>query len=361
MAYYALILAGGGGTRLWPLSRRERSKPMLALVERRTMFQISVERLLPLFDYDHIYIITGENQVEGLRGQVPEIPDENYIVEPDRRDTGPATGLGTLYIAARDPDAVIAVLTSDHYIHDTKKFRDILCAARQMAERNHIVTLGIQPSFASSSFAYLRRGTWLDEVNGFPCYQVAGIHEKPATARAAEFIMAGNYSWNSGMLIWRANVAMDAFRRHQPELSEIFDKIAPTVGTPNYEAALRRWFPAAPKLSIDQAIMEKADNMVTLTADIGWSDVGTWTTLYNLLRRGKSHEENVIHENTPRAIPVRTTGTFILSERLVVTIGVDDLVIIDTGDVILVCRRDQSEDVRKVVEMLREWGLDEYL
>jgi mannose-1-phosphate guanylyltransferase len=256
---------------------------------------------------------------------------------------------------------VIAVLTSDHHIRDTEKFRDILCAARQMAERDHIVTLGIQPSFASSSFAYLRRSTWLDEIDGFSCYQVAGIYEKPAMARAAEFIMAGNYSWNSGMLIWRASVAMDAFRQQQPELSEIFDKIAPAIGTPDYEAVLQRWFPAAPKLSIDQAIMANADNMVTLTADIGWSDVGTWTTLYNLLRQSSDPDMNVVHEQTPHAIPIRTTGTFILSERLVVTIGVDNLVIIDTGDVVLVCRRDQSEDVRQVVEMLQEWGLDEYL
>lgn len=361
MGYYALIMAGGGGTRLWPLSRRNRPKQTLALIDERSMFQISVERLTPLFTPEDIFVITGRLHLDALQEQVPAIPEENFIVEPARRDTGPAAGLGTLYISKRDPDAVVAILTADHFIAYPERFRDMLKAAYQLALRNYVVTLGIPPAFPSSGYAYLRRGTWLDEVGGFPCYQVTNLYEKPEPDIAAKFLLAGNYSWNSGMLIWRAELALESYRRRQPVLGAILDRVGPAIGTPEYQATLEHWFPAAPKLSVDQAIMQDATNMVVLTADIGWSDVGSWTTLYDVMRPDEDADENVLHKNTPSSIHLRTRGTLIRSKRLVVTIGLEDIVIVDTDDVLLVCRRNQSEDVRQVVEMLREWGLEEYL
>ncbi|MBN1283881.1 MAG: mannose-1-phosphate guanylyltransferase [Anaerolineae bacterium] len=361
MGYYALIMAGGGGTRLWPLSRRDRPKQTLALIDSRTMFQISVERLAPLFEPEQIFVVTGEPHLDTLREQAPDIPVKNFIVEPARRDTGPAAGLGTLYISKHDPDAVIAILTADHHIAYPERFRQVLAAAYTLAQRDYIVTLGIPPAFPSSGYAYLRRGVWLDEVEGFPCYKVTNLYEKPEPDIAAKFLLAGNYSWNSGMLIWRAQLALESYRLRQPVLGAIFDRVGPVIGTPEYEAVLEQWFPAAPKLSVDKAIMQDATNMVVLTADIGWSDVGSWTTLYDVMRPDEDADENVLHQNTPSGIQLRTRGTLIISKRLVVTIGVEDIVIVDTDDVLLVCRRNQSEDVRQVVEMLREWGLEEYL
>ncbi len=358
MAYHALILAGGGGTRLWPLSRRRQPKQALPLIDCKTMFQVSVERLAPLFTPEQIFVVTGEDQVDILRCQTPAIPTENFIVEPARRDTGPAAALGIMHIARHDPDAVVAVLTSDHHIGNPARFRAELDAARKVAEHGYIVTLSIAPSFPSSGYAYLRRGRQMAEIDGFPCYQVTAIHEKPELEVATAFLLAGNYSWNSGMLIGRARLALNAFRRRIPTLGDIFDNVAPSIGTPHYQDTLRAWFPKAPSISIDQAIMKDANNLVTLMADIGWSDVGSWTTLYDVLR---ADEFDNVMENAPRTIQLRTRGTFVISERMVVTIGLEDMVIVDTDDVLLICRRDQSEEVRQIVQMLKEWGLEEYL
>ncbi len=346
---------------MWPLSRTTRSKPSLSLVDERTMFQVSVERLDPLFDPEHIFVITGEEQVQELREQVPAIPATNYIVEPARRDTGPAAGLGTLYIAHQDPEAVIAVLTADHYISDTAKFRKALEAARKLALRDYIVAMGISATFPSPAFAYLRRGKWIDEVDGFSCYQATQLHEKPDPAVAAQLLLSGNYSWNSGMLVWRGETALQAFRKQCPELGDVLDHIEPAIGTPTYETALHKWFPKTPALSFDKAIMQNAENMVVLTVDIGWSDVGTWATLYDVLKSDRDSNKNVVRSDASHTLHLDTKRTFIISERVVVTIGVEDLIIIDTEDVLLVCRRDKSEEVRRVVQMLKDLGLEDYL
>ncbi len=358
MAYYALILAGGGGTRLWPLSRRDRPKQMLPLVNSQTMFQMSVERLAPLFAPSQIFVVVGQAHLEALQAQCPQIPVENFILEPEGRDTGPAAGLGALCLCRRDPDAVVAVLTADHYIGAPDRFLQALKAARTLAEQGHMVTLGITPSFPSSGYAYLERGDKIDEIDGFACFRVTGFREKPQPVVAAEFLLSGRYCWNSGMLICRADQMLREIRRQKPALGEALDRLAPALDGPEHEATLCRWWPTIEGVSIDQAIMDGAEDMVVVTADIGWSDVGSWNTLYEVLK--PDDVGNVVQGNAA-LVQLRTRGTFVMSERMVVTIGVEDMIIVDTGDVLLICRRDQSEDVRQIVRMLQDKGHDSFL
>ena len=359
--YYAMIMAGGGGTRLWPLSRRDRPKQVLPLVDERTMFQIAVERLDTVFPPERILVVTGRDQVDELQAQAPQIPTENFILEPMGRDSGPAAGLGTLHAAHRDPDAVVAMLPSDHYIADVDKFRRALVAAGNLAAKGHIVTLGISPSFPATGFGYIERGELLGEEDGFQYYRSLRFTEKPDLEKATGFLMSGRFSWNSGMMFWRAERALDEFRRQRPKMGEAFDALANLIGKPGYWPLLEELWPKMPRLSVDFAIMEGARDVVVIPVDIGWSDVGSWQALYELLAQEQDENGNITRGNMPRYVQEDTTGTLVMSDRFVVTIGVRDLVIVDTDDVLMVCHRDRAQDVRTIIERLRQMGQVEYL
>ncbi|NDJ77253.1 MAG: mannose-1-phosphate guanylyltransferase, partial [Chloroflexi bacterium] len=280
---YALIMAGGGGTRLWPLSRKKRPKQMLPLVEERTMFQISVERLEELLPPERVFVVTGRDHFEQLKSNVPEIPDENFILEPFGRDSGPAAALGSLHIHHRDPNAVLAVLTADHHIADAAKFRRVLAASAELAQENYIVTLGISPSYPSAGFGYIKRGEPLTQVGGFQVYCSAGFTEKPDPETAVQFLASGLYSWNSGMFIYKTEHILSEFARQQPAMHSLLEEIGHAIGQDNYNQELERLWPNMKKLSIDYAVMEGAKNMALIPVDIGWSDVGSWATLFEVL------------------------------------------------------------------------------
>ena len=222
--FYALIMAGGGGTRLWPLSRRKRPKQMLALVEAESLFRVSVTRLMPAFPAERIFVVTGQSQVEDLRADVPELPEDNFILEPFGMDSGPAAALGVAHIASIDPDAVIAILTADHHIADEAGFIEALTAAYQVANQNYIVTLGIEPTFPSTGFGYIQRADDLMSVRSLPVQQSGGFKEKPSLEVAQEFLDSGMYCWNSGMFIWSAGQALSEFERQQPELHALLKR-----------------------------------------------------------------------------------------------------------------------------------------
>ena len=355
---YALIMAGGGGTRLWPLSRQQRPKQVLALTEERSMFEVAVERLEPMLPPDRIFVVTGRQHVEQLRSMTPQIPAENFVIEPFGQDTGPAVGLGTMHIRHRDPNAIIAVLTADQHIANTAKFRRVLNAAATLTNENYIVTLGISPSYPSTGFGYIKRGDALKEVDGFQAFHAAEFTEKPDQRTAIQFITTGLYTWNSGMFIWQANQVIGEFRRQQPEMCDILEEIGTTIGTPNYTATLDRLWPTIKRISIDYAVMENAPNLAVFPIDIGWSDVGSWATLFEVLDGDLNG--NVSRGNNEH-IKFDTRDTLIVSDRMVVTIGIENIVIVDTDDVVLVCDRDRSQDVRKIVNMLKDTGLEEHL
>jgi mannose-1-phosphate guanylyltransferase len=358
--FYALIMAGGGGTRLWPLSRQIRPKQMLPLIEEeQTMFQMTVRRLPPLLPPERVFVITGQDQVDALRADVPEVPAENFIVEPFGRDSGPAAGLGILAIAERDPDAIVAVLSADHHIAQTERFRAVLHSAAELAQRNMIVTLGIPAYRPATDFGYIRRGEFLERLHGFDCFHAEQFTEKPDRERAMKFLKSGLYNWNSGMFILGAHDVLEEYRRQQPEMYDLLMQIRPLLGASDFTAQITPYWEKMPKLSIDYAIMEGATNIAVIPVDIGWSDVGTWGMLFDVLEGDENG--NIIRGAGNGHILLDTVQTLVVSNRMVVTIGLEDLVVVDTDDVLLVCHRDHAQDVRKVVKQLRDQGKDSYL
>lgn len=360
--YYAMIMAGGGGTRLWPMSRENTPKQMLPLVEEHSMFRTSIERLAPLFPPERIYIVTGQKYVEQQRADAPGIPAENFIVEPYGRDNGPATLLATTVIHQRDSEATIAYLTADHHIADKEGFRNALTAAYTLAQEGYITTLGINPSFSSTGFGYIRRGDALKTINGLKAYVSAGFTEKPDEIKAAQFLHSGNYSWNSGMFIFKATTALAEFARQQPEMAAQFQALAPMVDTPTFETELNKMWENVKRIAIDYAIMEGAQKMAVIPVDIGWNDVGSWASLYEVLSldalgnglKGRINEEPVI-------IDTNNTLVYNMSGRLVVTIGLQDMVVVDMDDVLMLCHKDHTQDVKQVVAYLRENQKKDYL
>ncbi|GAB4575060.1 MAG: mannose-1-phosphate guanylyltransferase [Anaerolineae bacterium] len=357
---YALIMAGGGGTRLWPLSRQKTPKQVLPLVDdEQSMFEMTVRRLQPWLSPDHVYVVTGQDMVEQLRADVPEIPAENFIIEPFGRNSGPAAALGTLAIMARDPEAVIATLPADHFIANTERFRQVLAAACTLARRNTIVTLGISPSRPATEFGYIKRGGSLGVIDGFECYQAENFTEKPNFERAIAFLKTGLYSWNSGMFIWPGQLLLDEFKRQQPAMYELFEAIRPHIGKPDFVTAITPIWQQMPSISLDYAVMEHAASIAVIPVDIGWSDVGSWDALYEVLPSDTNG--NIAHGKHRDHIHLDTEETLVVSNRMVVTIGVNQLVVIDTEDVLMICHKDRVQDVREVVRLLREQGAESYL
>jgi mannose-1-phosphate guanylyltransferase len=356
--FYALIMAGGGGTRLWPLSRQSRPKQMLSLVENRNMFQTAVERLDPLVPPDHIFIVTGREYIEQLRASAPQLPQANFIVEPYGQNTGPAVGLAAVLVQHRDPQSVIAVLTADQYIADQARFRSVLTAAADLASRGHIVTLGIAPTFPITGYGYIRRGESLGQFGDFQTYRAAGFTEKPDAETALQFVTSGLYSWNSGMFIFRIEQLMGEYARQQPVMHTLLQEIGSAIGRDDYEETLNRLWAKMPQLSIDYAVMEHADNMAVIPVEMGWSDIGSWATLFDVL--GGDQNGNAVCGPQQDYIHLDTRNTLVVTDtapgRMIVTIGLENIVIVDTPDVLLVCHRSRSEDVRKIVDRLKAAG-----
>jgi mannose-1-phosphate guanylyltransferase len=353
--FYALIMAGGGGTRLWPLSRRDRPKQVLPLTEERTMIQITVERLYDLLPPEQIFIVAGPDLAQALHENAPRLPVANFIAEPVPRNSGPAAGLGTYAIAQRDPDAVVAVLSADHHIANEALFLESLrCAEHFAREDQRIVTLGIKPTFAATGFGYIKREAAIGEYNGLTAYHSGGFREKPDAATAQAFVQSGLYSWNAGMFIWHTQTAIAEFERQQPNMARGLQDIVSGKGDGNIEQTWARF----PKQSIDYLIMENALHVAVIPVDMGWSDVGTWGALFEVL--AKNDDGNAVRSAHSAHIQIDTHHTLLVSDRMVVTIGVDDLVIVDTDDVLLVCHRDRAQDVRAIVEQLRAAGKVDY-
>jgi mannose-1-phosphate guanylyltransferase len=354
-------MAGGGGTRLWPKSRKNTPKQVLPLVEDDSMFKISVARLAPLFPPDQIYVVTGQNHVDQLRSDVPEIPDENFLVEPYGKNTAPAAALGVAVIQKRDPEAVVAILTADHHIANKPKFREVLAAAHDIAlEQDFIVTLGISPSFPSTGFGYIKRGNHLGEKGDFNYYHSLGFKEKPDAGTAVRYLRSGDYSWNSGMFIWTAKLAMSEFERQQPAIYEQLQTLIPAVDTPDFEAKLVEIWDNLPSIQLDYAVMEQASDMCVIPMDVGWSDVGSWGALYDILAQDDSGNAYKGHTQEKR-VTIDTQESLVFSDRLVVTVGIRDVVVIDTEDALLICHRNRTQEVKDVVRELKDKDYDHYL
>jgi mannose-1-phosphate guanylyltransferase len=355
--YYAVIIAGGSGTRLWPLSRRNRSKQSLKLVGERTMFQHAVDRLAPLFQPDQIYIVTREDQSELLHSQVPELPSSNFIKETIGRGTAPAIGLAAVHLRRLDPEATMAVLTADHYITNTEEFRRALEAAFVLAEVGHLVTLGIKPVSASTGFGYIQQGKSVGSADYFPVFRVERFTEKPDPDVAQKMVNSGKFSWNSGMFVWRVDRILEEFQTHMPELYAHLMEVESALGKKDYRAVLGRVWNQVTEQTIDYGIMEQAADTVVIPVDIGWTDVGSWASLAELL---PSDQDGNIFVGPYKAIDTHDTLVF-GGKRLVATIGVHDLVIVDSDDALLICAKNREQEVRDIVGRLKANGDNQWL
>lgn len=356
-SFYAAIMAGGVGTRLWPLSRQERPKQALQLIGGRTMFQHAVDRLAPLFPPDHILIVTGRKHAEILGPQTPELPDGNFVLEPEGRDSGPAVGLGAVHLLRRDPEAVMAMLTADHFIANEERFRAALAAAEKLARAGKIVTLGIKPGFPSTGYGYIQRGASLGQFDGFEAFDAVRFTEKPDSATARAFFDSGQYSWNSGMFVWHVDRVLAEFQRQRPQIYEQLMTIADALDTPNEARVLAQVWPQIEKTSIDYAIMEQASDVAVIPVEIGWNDVGSWATLLDIIP-GDDQGNLISGEH----IGIDTVRTLVRGkDRLVATIGLEDMIVVDTDDALLICPRDRAQEVKAIVDRLKQSGQNELL
>lgn len=355
--FYAVIMAGGSGTRLWPLSRNTRPKQTLRLVGERTMFQYAVDRLSPLFPLERILVVTRAEHTPLLREQAPGLPAENFIVEPVGRGTAPAIGLAAVHLSCIDRNAVMAVLTADHYIRDVAYFQKVLRATHKVAGKGHLVTLGITPSVPSTGYGYIEHGDSLGSVAGQPVYRVRRFIEKPDLSTAKQMVENKAYSWNSGMFIWRIDRILAEFQRQMPELSDQLSALAADFGSTAYSEILTRIWPQVAKQTIDYGVMEGAKDVVVIPADIGWTDVGSWGSLFSLL---PADETGNVWVGPHLGIDTESTLAF-GEKRLIATIGVKNMMVIETADAVLVCPREREQEVREMVERLKESGYDLWL
>ena len=352
--YYAVIMAGGGGTRLWPLSRQARPKQMLSLFSERTLFQTSVHRLAGLFSTRNIFVVTVAEQAKELQAQCPEIPPENFILEPMPRGTASVVGLAAIVLQQRDPQAVMAILTSDHYIGNEENFRSTLRAAMDVARDDYLVTLGITPSFAATGYGYIQRGAQLPGYGDAGVYHVLRFKEKPDETQARQMLEAGDHAWNSGMFVWKVSRILQEFARQMPGLYSGLSQIAQAWGQPDQQAVLQDVWSTLQNQTIDYGIMEGAERVAVISAaDLKWSDVGSWDSLFEVLPTDS--DGNIIIGGQHVGLDTKNSLVYLNQDRrLIVTIGVSDLVLVDTGDVLLICPKDQAQKVRQVVNQLKK-------
>lgn len=357
---YAVVMAGGSGTRFWPRSRRNRPKQLLRLFGDATMIQDTVARISDLVPPERTLIITGGDQADAIRAQLPQIPAENVVAEPCPRDTAPCVGLAASIVAARDPEGTMIVMSADHVIRPVAKFlQSVRAAVAVIAEDpTTFVTFGITPTRPEVGYGYIEQGESLGTCEGVALHKVAQFREKPDRATAEQFLRAGNFVWNSGIFVWRARAVLDALAQYRPNLAAAIGRVATAFGTPQADEVLAREFPQMEKVPIDKAVMEPYPNVRVLEVLYDWSDVGDWRSLAELLPKdahGNTVEGKVLTQDTKNSILISDDG------QLIATLGLDDVVVIQSGGATLVARRDQLDRLKQLVESLNGAGHGEYL
>lgn len=357
---YVSILCGGGGKRLWPRSRKKTPKQFIDLFGNETIFQKTMKRAEKVVTNDRIFMITNISYIDDILTQDPNVLLRNIIAEPKARDTALAMGMAALYIYHQDPEAVIANFASDHVISPDSSLRaDILTAAQIAASSNRIVTIGIKPQYPHTGLGYIEADGKLD---GFPAYQVVKFTEKPDLDTAKKFIATGKYYWNANLYVWKAKTALEAIEKHAPAVFSLLKKMEKAIGTPQESKVLHEVYESAPSISIDYAVSEKAKDLVLLPASFDWDDIGDWEVVYR--RSPKDKEGNVVikHGTNGGYVSLESKNNLIhFNNQLLALVGVENMIIVDTGDALLICHQQKAERVKKVVEKLQADGLIKYL
>jgi mannose-1-phosphate guanylyltransferase len=356
--FYPVILAGGRGTRFWPLSRKKRAKQLLALDGKQTMLQQTVARLLPLAPSSRFWIITNDDLRPAILKQLPKLPKAQVLAEPVGRNTAPAIGLAAFLLLREHPDAVIGMFPSDHVIADEANYRATIARGVEIAAAGeNIAVLGIRPNRPETGYGYVEAGSVFSD----DAFRVRRFTEKPNAEKAAAFVAAGNYFWNSGMFLWSARTLANALREHLPKTAALLEEIAASFGTRKFVATLRRLYPKCENISVDYAVLEprsaqgeQSGNIFCLPADFGWNDLGSWTAL---------HEHHTAKSSPPAGNLIHGAGAFVLNAhgnyvhapgKFVAAVGVSDLVVVETSDALLITTRQRAQDVGKVVKYLDE-------
>jgi mannose-1-phosphate guanylyltransferase len=355
---FAVIMAGGKGTRFWPRSREKMPKHLLDITGERTIIRETVDRIRPLVPAERTLVVTGQSHAEELIRQLPEIPPENILIEPVGRNTAPCIGLAAIHILTRDPDAVMLVLPSDHRIGDEAGFRKVIQAAADAAgQGDPLVTIGITPTGPETGYGYIEQGELFSTIGGEKVYRVRSIREKPPREQAEQFVAQGSFSWNSGMFIWKASTILAAIERFLPDLHRGLLTIREAMGTEREAEVVAAVYARQKSVSIDYGVMEKAGHVLIVPGDFGWSDLGSWDALWEVSQ--KDAKGNAVRGEF---IGIDATNSLVHSPgKLVALVGVDDLLVVETEDALLICRRGRSQDVRKVVEEIEKRGRKEYL
>ena len=354
-----VIMAGGKGERFWPKSRMNMPKQFLSLTDDgKSMIQHTVERLKGLVDIQNMYIVTNEIYKDLVLEHIPDIPKENIIIEPVAKNTAPCIGLAAIHIAKKNPDSKMIILPSDHLIKFNEIFIDTLKIALDVVEKgDNLATIGITPNYPETGYGYInftKGESFKDSAN---IYEVLRFVEKPNLEKAKEYLTSGQYLWNSGMFVWKASTILKNFKEYLPEIYEGLQKIGKSINTGKYEEVLKKEFLNLPSESIDYGIMEKAKNIYVIPGNFGWDDVGSWLSLERINKTNQ--DGNVI---TGNVISIKTKNTIIQgSDKLIATIGLEDIVVVDTDDVTLICHKNNTQEVKEVINNLKICNRNEYL
>lgn len=358
---FAVIMAGGVGTRFWPRSRERSPKQLLEIAGEKTMIQNTVQRLNSFVAPKNTFVVTNKLQKSSIVKQVPSIPTENILVEPIGRNTAPCIGLAAMFVHRLDPNGVMVALPADHVIRDEKEFLRVVEIGVGVAhESSSLVTIGIQPTHPETGYGYIQiveEGRADEGKLPMEVFRVKTFAEKPNLPTALRFVESGDFLWNSGMFIWRADVILNEIKRSLPELHGHLMSIEPSLGTSLFEPSLEHAYGLIRGISIDYGVMEKSSNVFVIRGDFGWNDVGSWDEVYRLA--SKDEQGNHFHG---KVISFNTKNSYVhTNEKLVATVGVNDLIIINTPDALLICRRGTSQDVKEIVDHLRRKQMNEYL
>jgi mannose-1-phosphate guanylyltransferase len=354
---HPVIMAGGSGTRFWPLSRKKRPKQFLPLASEKPLIVDTLARLPPLATAATSYVVCGKVHEAAVKKLLPKLPKAHVIVEPMARNTAPAIGLAAIHVAKKDPKGVMLVLPSDHHIADTAGFRATLAAAAELAAEGMLTTIGITPTRPDTGYGYIHLGAPLGERGGLTAQRVQRFVEKPDLDRAKSYLQSGDYLWNAGIFAFRVDVILTEIEKHLPKLAAALAAIRPTIGKANYQRTLAKHFKESEPTSIDYGVMEKAEQIACVPGEFGWSDVGSFAALPDV--RPVDSNGNVSQGDN---VLVDCRGCVIVGgKRPIAVIGLEDIVIVDAGDTILVVPKDRAQDVRKAVDALQARGAKKLL
>lgn len=353
-----VIMAGGRGERFWPKSRVRKPKQFTDLTGKGSMLLLTYQRVSQMVDPDRIFVVTGRDYKDITREHLPDLPEENIIVEPQGRNTAPCIGLAAVILEKRFPGATMVVVPADHLIKEEDLFIKTLKTAVGVAgSTNGLVTVGIRPTRPETGYGYLKTGAEIPAGPGHKAYKVSCFEEKPKREKARQFLSDGGYLWNAGIFVWKLPVILNAFKTHLPDIYAGLVKLGSALNTADYPAVLEEVYPTFQKISVDYGIMEKVDQVFTVPGEFSWDDAGSWRALERIF--GTDSDGNVLRGNV---LALDTANSIIESGgRLIAVIGAEDLVVVDTEDITFICRKDETDRVQELLGLLSSQNLEKYL